>query len=368
VSSLLVAISVALRHGYDAVAAFYGAGRDTTAQILGLLYLLQLLAAVATTCSFAGFARRPDVYNKTELVDQQHTLSLLSQFTFSWNRGIFNVAKARQMEIQDIPNLDSITRSRYLQQKFPEKRASGPLWKQLIKAHAGELALQWFLTLVIALLALFPQVVLYNFLSRIEQSQQHTSADPTVFIWVFGLLLSQLLQVGVNNWLKWITASRLEIPANSLLQSLVFSKALKQYETAPPGQNADKAGKSGSQDASKDSAAKTKGRDGKGTGKETETRQSVINHMKLDRYAAFVNSTSEPEFADNSKWPRDHLLHVQQQLPHGHLQAHPCRRICRQLDGLATGGLRPCCRIADGPHQLDAVTEIHRAALWPHEV
>jgi ABC-type multidrug transport system fused ATPase/permease subunit len=287
VSSLLIAITVAVRHGYDALASLYAAEKRTTAFVLGLLYLLQLAAASVTALAFAAFPRRPDVYDKdkTSLVDQQHTLSLLARFSFTWNRAIFNVAKERQMEVQDIPNLDYATRSRNLEARFRERCAKGdPLWKQLIKAHAGELALQWTLTFVIAFLSLFPQVVLYNFLSRIERSQQHASADPTVFIWVLGLLLSQLLQVGVNNWLKWITASRLEIPVGSLLQSLVFSKALKQYETAPPGQNVDKSNNSGSRDDSKDSPTKTEGQAGKGkkTGQESETRQSVINHMKLD--------------------------------------------------------------------------------------
>jgi len=286
-SSLLVAVSVAVRHGYEALALIFGPGRDTPALVLGLLYLLQLAAAVFTACAFAAFPRRPDIFDKTGLVDQQHTLSLLSRFSFSWNRGIFNVTKERQMEIQDIPNLDFVTRSRYLESKFLEKGATGPLWKQLIKAHAGELALQWFLTLIIALLSLFPQVVLYNFLSRIERSHDRTSADPTVFIWVFGLLLSQVLQVGVNNWLKWITASRLEIPVSSLLQSLVFSKALKQFETAPPGQNVDKGGNPGTQNGSKDANAKSGEQPGKPKGKVPETRQSVINHMKLDRYAYY---------------------------------------------------------------------------------
>jgi hypothetical protein len=283
-SSLLVAISVALRHGYEALASIFGTERDTAALVLGLLYLLQLAAAVATAGAFSAFQRRPDIYDKTGLVDQQHTVSLLSRFSFSWNRGIFNVAKQRQMEVQDIPNLDFVTRSQYLESKFLASRADGPLWKQLIKAHARDLALQWFLTLVIALLSLFPQVVLYNFLSRIERSQERTSADPTIFIWVFCLLLSQLFQVGVNNWLKWITASRLEIPVGSLLQSLVFSKALKQYETAPPGQNVDKADKSGRQGAGSGNANGRPARGGdKPTGKVPETRQSVINHMKLDR-------------------------------------------------------------------------------------
>lgn len=282
-SSLSLTISVALCHGHEALTFLTNAGANTAIFVSGLLYLLQQIAAAVAACAFAGFRRRPDVFDETGLVDQQYTLSLLSRFTFSWNRAIFNVTRERQMQIQDIPNLSHATRSRNLEFKFREKRFKGPLWKQLIKAHAGELALQWFLTLIIAGLSLFPQVVLYNFLSRIERSRQHTDADPAVFLWVFGLLLSQLLQVGVNNWLKWITSSRLEIPVSSLLQSLVFSKALQLYETASPGQevvkdsNHKNGNSSGHQDGSRNSGGKNKSN-------VSGTRQSVINHMKLDRY------------------------------------------------------------------------------------
>ena len=367
-SSVLVAVSVAFRHGYEALAAVFGKERDAAALSLGLLYLLELAAAVATACTFAAFQRRPDIYDKTDqLVDQQHTVSLLSRFSFSWNRGIFNIAKQRQMEVEDIPNLDFATRSQYLESQFLERGVKGPLWKQLIKAHAGDLALQWFLTLIIALLSLFPQVVLYNFLSRIEQSQERTSADPTIFIWVLGLLLSQILQVGVNNWLKWITASRLEIPVGSLLQSLVFSKALKQYETAPPGQNVDKSSKSSSHGGSGDANGNPGESTGKAKGKVPETRQSVINHMKLDRYF-FLEKSLETILSDTSQWPRHNLLHLQQQLPHGHFQAYPRWRLCRQSDGLAASRVRSRRRLPDGSRELLAVQTLHQAALRLDEV
>ncbi|KAL2158565.1 hypothetical protein VTH06DRAFT_4332 [Thermothelomyces fergusii] len=280
-SSLSLAASVAICHGHEALTLLSNDGADAATFVVGLLYMLQLTVATVAACGFAGFRRRPDVFDETGLVDQQYTLSLLSRFTFSWNRAIFRVTRERQMQIQDIPNLDHATRSRHLELKFREKGFKGPLWKQLIKAYAGELALQWFLTLVIAGLSLFPQVVLYNFLSRIERSRRHSDADPAVFFWVLGLLLSQLLQVGVNNWLKWITASRLEIPVSSLLQSLVFSKALKLYETASPGHNAAKdsghknSNSSGDRDGSRGSGEKNKSN-------VSETRQAVINHMKLD--------------------------------------------------------------------------------------
>ncbi|KAK4162527.1 hypothetical protein QBC43DRAFT_215287 [Cladorrhinum sp. PSN259] len=269
-SSLLVAALFAFLHGYRALEALFNADLDRKQRVAGLLYLVQIVSGLTASAGYAAFQRRPDVYDGDVLVDQQNTVSLLRLFSFSWNRVVFNVTKERQMELVDIPNLNYETRSRNLQAKFlGALNAKLPLWRQLINTFKWELILQWLLTGAVALLALFPQVVLYNFLSRIEHSHGHTTTDPTVFIWVLGLLVSQLLQVGINNWIKWITTSRLEIPVSSLLQSLVFSKALKQYETAPPGQkeNKENGNESGSNGAPKDGPA---------------TRQHVINHMKLD--------------------------------------------------------------------------------------
>lgn len=278
---------LAYLHGYQALEALFSTEIDRKQRIAGLLYLVQLISAFTVATGFATFSQRPDVYDGDLLVDQQHTTSLLDLFSFSWNRVVFDVAKERKMELEDIPNLDFETRSRNLEARFLETRnEKSPLWRQLIRNYARELALQWTLTLAVAFLSLFPQVVLYNFLSRIENSHGHATTDPTVFIWVLGLLLSQLLQVGVNNWIKWITTSRLELPVGSLLQSLVFSKALKQYETAPPGQKVDKEkdSKPGSQNGVTDANDKNRKKDGaKAKGNEPETRQSVINHMKLDR-------------------------------------------------------------------------------------
>ncbi|KAH8883932.1 P-loop containing nucleoside triphosphate hydrolase protein [Thozetella sp. PMI_491] len=276
ISSILLSVSIAVRNGYDALAAV--TQPDATAKILGAVRLVQFGLAIGAAGAFASFPRRPDVYDREALVDQQHTLSLLERMTFSWNRMVFDIAKERQMQITDMPGPDYRTKSGNLRTRFLARKDSGRLWWRLIKAFSGELALQWVMTLIIAILALFPQVVLYNFLERIESRASYRGTDPTLFVWVFGLFLSQILLVAMNNWLKWVTDSRLDTPVGSLLQSLVFAKALKQYETAAPG-TTDKDGK-------KDGNSTDKNLDKAGAkpekGKDKGTRQSVINHMKLD--------------------------------------------------------------------------------------
>ncbi|KAK0703815.1 hypothetical protein B0T26DRAFT_657262 [Lasiosphaeria miniovina] len=219
-SSLLLAASVALRHGQ-----YFTSVQD-------LLCLAQLVSAVSAACAFASFPRRPDVYHRGQLVDQQYTVSLLAFFLFSWNQAVFGVTKERQMEIEDMPGLDFRTRSTNLQSRFLEGCGDGPLWRKLVRFGTRDLALQWSFTLLLSLLSMFPQLVLFNFLSTIESRQGRASSHLVLYLWVSGLLASQFLQAVATNMLKWVTVTRLEIPVGSLLQSLVFSKALRQYDTA----------------------------------------------------------------------------------------------------------------------------------------
>ena len=292
ISALLVAISVAIRDGFDSLVALSLKGANN--KTYGLLCLAEIMAALAAATAFASFQRRPDVYDKDRLVDQQHTMSLLQRFSFSWNRMIFDTARERQMQISDIPTPDFRTRSKNLRANYLAKSGEGSLWRKLIRVYFHELSIQWIMTLLIAILGIFPQIVLYNFLKRIESRRDFTSTDPTLFIWVFGLFLSQVLQVSMGNWLRWITDSRLDIPVGSLLQSLVFAKALEQYETATPGQKEtdEKDGKKKKDSSDKTDAPKTGSRSEKG--KDKGTRQSVINHMKLDRYVGLPRCETLP--------------------------------------------------------------------------
>ncbi|KAK0618587.1 P-loop containing nucleoside triphosphate hydrolase protein [Bombardia bombarda] len=269
-SSLVLGTSVAFCHGLDAFESISRSEIDSKT-IISLLYLVQLVSLLAMVCAFASFRRRPDVYHREQIVDRQYTQPLLSRLLYSWNQDVFNAIKDRKLEIGDLPRLDHKTRAKSLQERFHENCGNGTLWLQLIKVFSSELVLQWILALVIAVLSLIPQLVLYNFLSRIESGDADDSTYPALFIWVLGLLASQLLQVEVKTWLRWITTCRLDVPLDSLLQSLVFSKALRQYEIA--NGSADRKGKA----AETVEIVKVEDKKSKGG-----PQQSVINLMKID--------------------------------------------------------------------------------------
>lgn len=255
----------------------------------GLCWLLQVISAIVAFFALGTVPRRPDVYSKGSLVDQQYSVSLLSKISFSWNSLVFDISKKRQLEMEDLPKLDHLTRSENLHHLFNSKVTEGRLWWKLLKFLYIELAQQWALVLISAVLALFPQYMMYNLLQRLEQPRTPETQMSSTLAWALALCLSLALDNIVGSLLSWWTNSRLVIPLQAVLQTLVFDKALKEHETAmPPPKPQEKDEESGGTDEANkigDDSKKTN----KGTGdkpkapeKKDEVRQSVINHMKLD--------------------------------------------------------------------------------------
>ncbi|KAH8845114.1 hypothetical protein MCOR27_007086 [Pyricularia oryzae] len=241
---------------------------------IAVSWFVQMLAAIVAMIAFSSFPQRPDVYHDGRLVDQQNTASLIRRMGYAWNKVVFVVAKERQLTKADLPDLDFTRRSKNVNVAFLAQNFTGRLWRQLIVAHWGRLAQQWALSFTISALALFPQYVLYNFLEILEKPRRDdgNKFDPTLIAWVFSLFVSLLLQVWVNNTMRWLTYTRLEQPVLQLLQSLVFQKAMRLKETASPPTKSEGEGKDKDQIGS-GSTNKSAGPD---------TRQSIVNHMKLD--------------------------------------------------------------------------------------
>lgn len=260
------------------------ASPDSPRLVQGICWLLQAISAAGVLFAFGSFPRRPDVYHKGKLVDQQHTVSLLSKISFSWNSLVFDISKKRPLEMEDLPRLDYLTRSRNLHNMFTARDGSGRLWWRLLKFHWVQLAQQWCLVLISAVLALIPNYMMYNLLGRLEQPSTPDSSIAETLAWALALCLSLSLDSIVGSLLSWWTNSRLVIPLGAVLQTLVFDKAMKEHETAMPPpraqeqveQKADSKDRNGKNDKG-DTAPKAQGKE-----KKDEVRQSVINHMKLD--------------------------------------------------------------------------------------
>lgn len=248
---------------------------------------MQVFSAVVAFFALGTVPRRPDVYSKGIVVDQQYTVSLLSKISFSWNSLVFDISKKRQLEMEDLPRLDHLTRSSNLHRMFTSKETEGRLWWKLLKFLYIELAQQWGLVFISAVLALFPQYMMYNLLQRLEQPRTPETQISNTLAWALALCLSLALDNIVGSLLSWWTNSRLVIPLQAVLQTLVFDKALKEHETAmPPPKSQDKEDED-ADDPKKQGDANKKGKKNandkpKTPEKKDEVRQSVINHMKLD--------------------------------------------------------------------------------------
>jgi len=256
-----------VRFGSGAVHTVAGRREDSLPLAVAACRLLELLMALAAGLAFAAFPHHPDVFSPQGLVDQQHASSLLTKFSYGWNPLVFVTSKQRKLEQDDLPNMDGSTRSSSVYDKYLAAKPTGRLWVQLLKTFKVPVAIQWALTLVQAVLALFPQYVLFHFLEGLETASGQKDRDPKLWGWVAGLSGSLILQTWVGNAQRWNTASRLEAPSLSLLQSLVFQKALRQDEAADPGQQSG----DGKQQA-----------DDKDKKKPADTRQAVVNHIKMD--------------------------------------------------------------------------------------
>lgn len=185
VCSVFILASLIYRSRFET--ALHAPG-DSKQLAQGVCWLLQTISAVATLFALGSIPRRPDVYSKGTLVDQQHTVSLLSKISFSWNQLVFDISKERQLEMEDLPRLDYLTRSRNIHSMFASSHTEGRLWWRLLKFHWVELAQQWCLVFVSAVLALFPQYMMYNLLSGLEQPRTPESGISKTLAWALALV------------------------------------------------------------------------------------------------------------------------------------------------------------------------------------
>lgn len=90
--------------------------------------------------------------------------------------------------MEDLPRLDHLTRSRNLHNLFTSRDFEGRLWWRLLKFHWVQLVQQWCLVLISAVLALFPQYMMYNLLSGLEQPRTPELGNSKTLAWALALV------------------------------------------------------------------------------------------------------------------------------------------------------------------------------------
>lgn len=169
--------------------------------------------------------RRPNVYHRGKLVDQEHTVSLWSRLTFGYITPFVRyIGRNQGLTTEEFPQLPSEARCENLYVILQKAHRRGQsLFLTLCKAHFRALILQVTLSLASGLLSFGPQIVLYRILRGLEDRSSGNSE-----VWAGVLGVTMCLASSLNSWLWWTTYSQLAIPIYSELLALQYSKIMRR--------------------------------------------------------------------------------------------------------------------------------------------
>ncbi|KAI9841606.1 MAG: hypothetical protein M1837_000513 [Sclerophora amabilis] len=242
---------------------------------------------LATSLLFAHLSlpRRPDVYYEGHVVEAQYTVSALERIALAWCYPLLKFASAkRTLDLQNLPKLDYLRRSRSLVQSFSEVTGNGRLWRRVVRAHASDFARQWAFCIFGSVMDFAPQLAMYKILRLLELRQEGASLTLEAWLWVLALGLGRFLQAFTDTWMWWIGWGAIGVPVRSQLSNLTFAKAMRRKdikgieETAinPDLDDSTQAkGKSDAASESEDSASD------ENTGQQ-KSRQSQVNLIAVD--------------------------------------------------------------------------------------
>lgn len=239
---------------------------------LDLLFLSQLVTALLI-CSISCFLpRRPDVFRNGKVVDRQHTVSFLQRISFDWANTLLRYAiKNRELNLDDLPELDFATRSKTLLDSFEKNYKKGQrLWKTLFLGYYTILARQYLITVIVSVLSFAPQLALWGILRSLEARSSGSWNPVTTWFLVIALGGAILLETVIESWLFWLSYYELAIPIYEQLSAVVFTKSLRRKDI--------KGSQSSCEDSPKEDAAVE---DEEDTDNQT-SRQGTINLIAVD--------------------------------------------------------------------------------------
>ncbi|KAH0538545.1 hypothetical protein FGG08_004878 [Glutinoglossum americanum] len=249
---------------------------------------VQLGAAVFDMFASVSLQRRPDVFLEDgRLVDQQFTVSAFGRYTFGWCDELLRLAQRKPLDMVDLPRPDHITRAKNLQEAFLAVKRGGPLWKLVFLAHWPAFVQQWSLTLIQSVLQLSPQFTMFKLLRILELRTKGHEVGLEAWVWVLGLGSCLVVNTWINDWLYWVSSSRLSVPVKVQLSAIIFQKAMRRKDVkggkkvAAKTDAAEFEGVSeATLDAGKKGAQTELGTDGDDAAQ--ESRQSTTNLITID--------------------------------------------------------------------------------------
>lgn len=249
------------------------------------LVSVQIAVSVSLGCVCILLPRRPDVYRNGKPVDQQYTTSFLSRVTFTWADPLLNFAiRNKGLNIDDLPEVDHVTRSKYLRQKFEDKiQTSRRVWKTIVMAHLPALILQSILVTLSCFLNFAPQLALFGILKELEARSQGSWEPAKAWVWVLGLGVSMFLEATIEGWVFWIVYSKLAVPVQEQLSAVVFAKAMRRKDVRGTRKSEQNEGEAQHTPSSESEPATTKASvDDDEDENLQKTRQSTLNLVAID--------------------------------------------------------------------------------------
>lgn len=218
--------------------------------IQGRLVAAECGCHVATTVLSLLLPRRPDVYYNGIMVDRELSTSFLSRATFSWaNKILYITHHKRELDVDDLPELDHGTRAQTLQESFTEakgaittKASSGsttsvPMWKILLRSHCANFIWESLLCTLLALVSFAPHLALLNILRVLESNSQQTRNLFHLWVWVAGLGMAIVLSSCIEHWVNWIAFNKISVRIIEQISIMVFHKAMRLTGSKNPERN-----------------------------------------------------------------------------------------------------------------------------------
>jgi ABC-type multidrug transport system fused ATPase/permease subunit len=256
------------------------------------LISIQIPISVCLGCLCTLLPRRPDVFRNGKPVDQQYTTSFLSRATFTWAEALLNfAARNKGLSIDDLSEVDHFTRARDLRERFEKQiKTSRRVWKTIVMAHLPALIVQSILVTLSCFLTFAPQVALLGILKTLEARAQGSWEPARAWGWVIGLGAAMLLEATIEGWVFWIVCSKLSIPIQEQLASVVFAKAMRRKDVRSAQKQEDDDHPEDSSDLGFGAAIGNAGVDDDENQNLQKTRQSTLNLVAIDakRVASFA--------------------------------------------------------------------------------
>lgn len=244
--------------------------------------IVQFVLGISLVFTSLSIPRRPEIFSNEKVVDREHTVSLLSRFTFSWPAPVLDYAKKnRNLTTDKLPVVAAAARARNLQKGFDAVRGSDKLWKQVFWSHSNAFFVQWTLQVVTAITNFLPQITLYVVLRLLEARDAGQGNQLQLWLVAVGMGLAVALGAWLESMLFYVCFLKLGIPIYEQLSAVIFGKALRKKDVksaAKVDQDAELKGEFDKKPENKENEEDAENDDEE----ITKSKQSTINLIGVD--------------------------------------------------------------------------------------